>query len=65
MRGDLQSIDLKSINETAEKLGLSPWTIRHWINERKIECVRLGRSIRIPASEISRLIESGTRKVVP
>ena len=57
--------NLLSIKVAAEKLGLSPWTLRHWINCRKIECVRLGRSIRIPQTEIVRLVQAGTRKVIP
>ena len=50
----------RTVRETAEELGLSPATIRAWIHQRKIGYVRLGRAVRIPASEIRRLIEQGT-----
>lgn len=43
----------------AAALGLSIHTIRAWIFQRRIAHVRLGRSIRIPASEIRRLLEAG------
>ena len=51
---------VRTIRETAEELGLSPATIRSWIRQRKIGYVRLGRAVRIPASEIQRLVERGT-----
>lgn len=50
----------KTIRETAEELGLSPATLRAWIRQRRISYVRLGRAVRVPASEIRRLIERGT-----
>jgi excisionase family DNA binding protein len=50
----------KTVREAAEELGLSVATIRAWIQQRKICYVRLGRAVRIPASEIRRLIERGT-----
>jgi excisionase family DNA binding protein len=47
---------LLSIAEAAERLGLRPVTIRLWASERKIARVKLGRAVRIPESEIARLI---------
>lgn len=47
--------------ETADRLGLSTLTVYKWIANRRIGCVRLGRAVRIPESEVSRLIEAGTR----
>ena len=52
--------EAKTVRETAEELGLSPATVRAWIRERRIGYVRLGRAVRIPASEIRRLVERGT-----
>ena len=49
----------KTIPETARELNLSPTTIRAWVGQRRIGFVRLGRSIRIPASEIRRMLEHG------
>ncbi|MHB1934022.1 MAG: helix-turn-helix domain-containing protein [Leptospirillum sp.] len=50
-----------TINEVAARLGLSPWTIRSWITQKRLGYVRLGRSIRISESEVERLIRLGTR----
>lgn len=50
----------RTISEAATELGLSVHTIRAWVAARRIAHIRLGRAIRIPASEISRLIEENT-----
>jgi|SRR5689334_14403902 excisionase family DNA binding protein len=50
----------RTIAEAATELGLSVHTIRTWVAARRIAHIRLGRVIRIPASEISRLIEENT-----
>jgi excisionase family DNA binding protein len=47
------------ISETAEILGLKEPTIRAWIRDRRIDVVRLGRRVKVPVSEIRRLIEEG------
>lgn len=51
---------LLSVPQAAEALALRPKTVRAWIAARRIACVRLGSAVRIPASEIARLIEDGT-----
>lgn len=52
--------------EVAEQLGLKPVTIRQWIGKRKIGSVKVGdRAIRIPASEIEKLIERGFVPALP
>lgn len=51
----------RTVREAADELSLSVHTVRAWIASRRIAHVRLGRrAIRIPHSEISRLIEVGT-----
>ncbi len=51
---------LLKVPEAAEMLALSQKTVWQWIGERRIGVVRLGRSVRIPVSEIERLLEEGT-----
>ena len=46
----------KTVHEAAEALGLSPHTIRAWVAQRRIAHIRLGRAMRIPASEIIRIL---------
>jgi excisionase family DNA binding protein len=52
--------------QVAEMLGLKPVTIRQWIAKRKLGSVRVGdRAIRIPASEVEKLIERGFVPALP
>jgi excisionase family DNA binding protein len=50
----------RTVAEAADELGLSVYTIRAWIANRRIAHIRLGRAIRIPAAELRRVIEAGT-----
>jgi excisionase family DNA binding protein len=50
----------RTVAEAAVELGLSVHTIRAWVTARRLAHIRLGRVIRIPASEIRRLIEENT-----
>ena len=53
--------DFFKVNEFADAGGFRPSTVRAWILHRKITVVRLGgRAIRIPKSELDRLIREGT-----
>jgi len=47
------------IAEAGEKLGLRESTLRRWILLRKIAFTKLGGAVRIPESEIRRLLDSG------
>jgi excisionase family DNA binding protein len=48
-----------TVREAAEALNLSQPTIRAWLSQRRISFIQLGRAIRIPASEIDRLLSQG------
>jgi excisionase family DNA binding protein len=50
---------LLTVQEAARYLGLTVSCLRAWILKRRIASVRLGRAVRIPYSEIERLIEEG------
>jgi excisionase family DNA binding protein len=52
--------NLHTVPEAADLLALKPATIRAWILLRKIEFVRVGRAIRIPARVISDFIQNHT-----
>jgi excisionase family DNA binding protein len=51
---------LRTIEQVANELGLAEVTIRSWVAQRRLEHVKLGRSVRIPISEVERIIEEGT-----
>ena len=50
--------------ELAELFRLQERTIRGWISERKVDVVKVGSSVRIPAREVVRLIREGLRPAV-
>jgi excisionase family DNA binding protein len=56
---------LLRVNEFASILDVTPACVRRWLSERKIASTRIGRLVRIPASEIERLVESGLRPARP
>jgi excisionase family DNA binding protein len=51
---------LNTVEQAAEKLGLAEATVRAWMAQRRIEYIKLGRAVRVPESEIERLIAAGT-----
>ena len=46
--------------EFRELFKISPTTFGRWIKEGKIKVIRIGRTVRVPASEVDRLIEENT-----
>jgi len=44
------------VREAAAIIGVTPRTIRRWINENKIQAVRINDLVRIPRENINRLI---------
>ena len=56
---------LLKISEAAEQLSVKPKTLRSWIGAKRVTVVRPGGwSIRIPASEIERIVAEGTVSAV-
>ena len=52
---------LLTINEAAQALSMKPKTLRAWIAARRIAVVRpMGWAVRVPSSEVTRIIEHGT-----
>ena len=57
-------VPLFKVDDAAFALCVSPKTLRDWILQQRIEVVRLGRAVRIPESEIDRLIAIGTTPAI-
>ena len=51
---------LLDVNSAAERLGVSPFTIRAWLRQRRLEYVKLGRRVLVPESAIRRFVEMHT-----
>jgi excisionase family DNA binding protein len=52
---------LLRVGEFASILGVTPACVRRWLLERKISSTRIGRLVRIPSSEVQRIVDSGFR----
>jgi excisionase family DNA binding protein len=57
---------LLTVRQAAERLSVTEAAIRRWLLERRIASIKVGRRlIRIPATEIQRLIDAGLRPARP
>lgn len=56
---------LHTVPEAAERLALKERTVRRWILLRKIDYIKVGGAVRIPASEIKRIIQEGRVRRMP
>ncbi len=48
----------------ADCLAISRWTVYAWIAEGRIKSVKLGRLVRIPDSEVSRIVQEGVQEAI-
>lgn len=46
-----------TLEEAAERLGVGPTTVYEMRRSGRLRCVKLGRAVRVPMSEIARLLE--------
>jgi len=53
---------LKSIEEAAGLLGISPWTVRKDIREGRLTPVRLGRRVLLEEAELERFVAEGKKQ---
>jgi excisionase family DNA binding protein len=53
---------LLDIKEVAQRLSISPWTVRRYIYVGRLRVVRLGRRVLIEPSECVRLLEDARDK---
>jgi excisionase family DNA binding protein len=54
------TVQLQTIDEVAKRLRLKAPTVRRWVFLRKLDYVKVGGLVRIPESEIERVIQEGT-----
>jgi excisionase family DNA binding protein len=53
--------ELLTISEFADALRIRPSCVRRWLLESKITSIHVGRLVRIPSSEVERILRVGTR----
>jgi excisionase family DNA binding protein len=56
---------LVSVVQFAASLGVTQACVRRWLLERRITFTKIGRLVRIPASETNRLIAEGLHPARP
>ncbi len=52
---------LLSPHEFAERLSISRWTVYKMMGDGRIQSIKIGRLVRIPESEVLRIVEQGLR----
>jgi excisionase family DNA binding protein len=60
-----QIVKLFSVPEFAETLGITVACVRRWTLERRITFTKIGKLVKIPASEVDRLITEGLHTAKP
>ncbi len=48
----------------ADRLSISRWTVYAWLQEGRLKKIKLGRLVRIPESEVQRIVQEGTQEVL-
>ncbi len=55
--------ELLTVDEAAKALALKPSTLRKWIHQKRMPCVRIGqRAVRAPARWVRQQIRDGWRE---
>jgi excisionase family DNA binding protein len=57
--------DLMTSPEAAIYLRISKGTLRHWVSDRKIEFVKMGRSVRFRKAHLERFISENVQENDP
>lgn len=58
-------ITLVTVSDFAKRIGVSPWTIRAWIDQGRLASTKIGRGhrapVRIPSTEFDRVLMENFR----
>jgi len=65
MTEPIKQVPLMSVTQFAASLGVTQACVRRWLLERRITFTKIGRLVRIPETETSRLISEGLRPARP
>jgi excisionase family DNA binding protein len=61
----MEKTNLLTLEEASRRLGMKVITLRMWASRRKIARCKINRSVRIPESEITRIIEESLIPALP
>jgi excisionase family DNA binding protein len=51
------SSELLTAGEAAQYLRISEWTLRHWVSDRKIRFIKMGRAVRFKRAHLDRFLQ--------
>jgi excisionase family DNA binding protein len=49
--------ELLTAGEAAQYLRISEWTLRHWVSDRKIRFIKMGRAVRFKRAHLDRFLQ--------
>jgi excisionase family DNA binding protein len=49
--------ELLTTAEAAEYLRISEWTLRHWVSDKKIRFIKVGRAVRFKRTHLDRFLQ--------
>jgi len=49
--------ELLTASEAAEYLRISEWTLRHWVSDKKIRFIKIGRAVRFKKAHLDRFLQ--------
>lgn len=52
--------ELLTVDEAAERLRVTPGTLRNWLSAKRLEYVKIGRTTKIRESVLERLVDQHT-----
>src|ERR1700751_5577346 len=59
-----QEHKLFRVGAAAHEMGLHPMTVRRWIKAGRIQVIQVGREMRIPRSEIERMVGASDERLL-
>jgi excisionase family DNA binding protein len=60
----MQTTNLLSVDEAAARLGVSKYTLRGWLFQRRLPHVKLGRRVLVDPNDLDRFIETSRIEAV-
>jgi excisionase family DNA binding protein len=49
--------ELLTAAEAADYLRISVWTLRHWVSDKKIRFLKIGRAVRLKKTHVDRFLQ--------
>ena len=59
-----KTLVMLSPKEFANRLSISRWTVYAWIAAGRIKSTKISRLVRIPESEVDRIVQEGSQEVL-